>query len=91
LAAGILDYPYMISHDFADITTAMDIYIEAFNRETASKIPKPYAFGVFRKSTDKNHRLGKMPFRGDELTVKQYARSIHLIPYFMHYLTIQVA
>jgi hypothetical protein len=76
LGGGILDYPYMISHDFADITTAIDIYVEAFNKEVASSIPKPYAFGVFRKSTERNHRLGKMPFRGDELTVKQYVNTL---------------
>jgi len=71
MAGGILDYPVMFSHDFADITTAIDIYMDAFTKETAENIPKVYGHGVFKKNLAKNERLGKMPFRGDELTVKQ--------------------
>lgn len=71
LAGGILDYPLMISHDFADITTAIDIYMDAFMKETRAKIPKPYAYGVFKKDLARNDRMAKMPFKGTELTQKQ--------------------
>lgn len=50
----------MISHDFADITTAIDIYMDAFMRDARNAIPKPYAYGVFKKDTSKNDRIGKM-------------------------------
>jgi hypothetical protein len=31
---------------------------------------------VFKKEVVKNDRIGKMPFRGDELTVKQFINAV---------------
>lgn len=78
LVGGILDYPVMISHDFCDITTAWDVYLESFTKATSDKLPKRHGFGIYPKSTEKNARLGKMPFRGDELTIKQFMNAIVL-------------
>jgi len=76
LRGGILDYPCTISHDFCDITTAFDIYLEAFTRDTTSKLPLKFGSGVYHPAEIKNERLAKMPFRGDELSERQFANAI---------------
>lgn len=78
LVGGVLDYPVMISHDFCDITTAWDVYMDAFTKATAAKLPVRHGFGLFPKPAEKNNRLQKMPFRGDELTIKQFMNAIIL-------------
>lgn len=78
MTGGVLDYPFMISHDFCDITTAWDVYLDSFTRTTISQLPKKPGTGIYPKSEEKNERLGKMPFRGDELTIKQFLNAIVL-------------
>lgn len=72
LVGGVLDYPHQISHDFCDITTAFDIYLDGFTKKAAAEAPPKFGSGIFPSVTVKNERLGKMPFRGDELSERQF-------------------
>ena len=76
LAGGSLDYPVMISHDFCDITTAWDIYLHAFTKDVRVVMPKKFGYGINEKPPVKNERWGKMPFRGDELTPRQFVTAV---------------
>ncbi|CAL8098796.1 unnamed protein product [Orchesella dallaii] len=78
LVGGPLDYPVLVSHDFCDITTAWDVYLDAFTKATVEKLPKRHGSGIYPRPAEKNYRLGKMPFRGDELTIKQFMNAIVL-------------
>jgi len=76
LIGGSLDYPPMISHDFCDIISAWDVYVDALTKDLKKQLPVKFAYGVFLKPEFKNERLSKMPFRGDELTAHQFISSV---------------
>lgn len=76
ISGGNLDYPAIVSHDFCDITTALEIYIQAFIKNTSSQLPKPFGHGIYKKSAAKHDRLNKMPFRGDELSQRQFINAV---------------
>lgn len=73
---GNLDFPNIVSHDFCDITTAFEIYLQYFTKNTIAQLPKPFGHGMHQTSAVKNERLNKMPFRGDELSQRQFVNAV---------------
>jgi len=76
ISCGNLDFPNIVSHDLCDITTALDIYAQAFMKTTAAHLAKPFGHGIYPRPAAKNERLSKMPFRGDELSQRQFINAV---------------